>query len=259
VLCVIQALSACTTAVEKNSRFARSHGFQRQVVQGKDFDHVVYFNPAALTSSKTWHVYIEGDGIPWIGHRYVAHDPTALQPLMLRLMSQDQTPAIYLGRPCYEGLAEQAECSSWLWTQGRYSRSVVDSMAAALQKLVQNYQVSSLTLIGHSGGGTLAMLIAPSVVEVHKLITIAGNLDTSAWTEKHGYSPLLGSLNPADQAKLPREIEQTHYLGKHDRNIPLQANLRFLKSQPGAHVTVVDHCSHADCWESFLQKKHLSQ
>lgn len=257
LLCVIQMLGACTTAIEKNSRFAHKHGFQRQIVQGKDFDHVVYFNPGALTSSKTWHVYIEGDGNPWVGHRYVAIDPTAPTPLMLRLMAQDQAPAIYLGRPCYEGLADQAECSSWLWTQGRYSRSVVDSMAAVLQKLVQVYQVSSLTLFGHSGGGTLAMLIAPSVEEVHKLVTLAGNLDTSAWTEKHGYSTLLGSLNPADQVQLPPEIEQTHYLGKHDHNIPLQANLRFLKSQPGAHVIVVDHCSHADCWEAFFNKRRL--
>ncbi len=259
MLCMIQGLSACASAVDRNKQFSQDHDLLRRIVHGEDFDHVVYFNQAALTSNEGWHVYIEGDGIPWINHQYVADDPTAPLPLMLRLMSQDRLPSIYLGRPCYEGLAKQAGCTSWLWTQGRYSRRVVDSMATVLHKLVQDYQVPSLTLIGHSGGGTLAMLISPSVVEVHKLVTIAGNLDISAWAEKHGYSPLTGSLNPATQSNIPGGIEQYHYLGKQDRNIPLQASLRFLKSQAGAHVMIVDHCAHADCWESYCKEWCLTK
>ncbi len=259
MLCMIQGLSACVSAVDRNKQFSQDHDLQRSIVHGEDFDHVVYFNQAALTSSGGWHVYIEGDGIPWIRHQYVADDPTAPLPLMLRLMSQDQMPSIYLGRPCYEGLAKQAGCGSWFWTQGRYSRPIVDSMAAVLRKLVQAYQVPSFTLIGHSGGGTLAMLMSPSLAEVKRLVTIAGNLDTSAWVETHGYSPLVGSLNPATQANIPGGIEQYHYFGKQDRNIPLQANLRFLKSQVGAHVMIVDHCAHTDCWEYYYEKMVLNQ
>ncbi len=248
-LCLIQGLTACVSAMDRNKQFALDHGFQRQVVQGEKFDHVIYFNKAALTSERAWHVYIEGDGRPWIGHQYVADDPTAPRPLMLRLMSQDRAPSIYLGRPCYEGLAKQSGCTSWLWTQGRYSSPIVDSMAAVLRKLVPDYQVRALTLIGHSGGGALAMLISPYVAEVHKLVTISGNLDTSAWVKKHGYSPLAGSLNPATQPIIPSGIEQFHYLGKQDRNIPVQDILAFLESQTGAQIRLVDYCGHTDCWD----------
>ena len=87
MLCMIQGLSACVSAVDRNKQFSQDHDLQRSIVHGEDFDHVVYFNQAALTSSGGWHVYIEGDGIPWISHQYVADDPTAPLPLMLRLMS----------------------------------------------------------------------------------------------------------------------------------------------------------------------------
>jgi len=98
---------ACSTPTMRNNAFAAASGFTRQVVPGADFSHLVYIaktnakNRTETRDDNVWHVYIEGDGMPWIRRHIVATDPTPSKPLMLRLMAQDPHPAIYLGRPCY--------------------------------------------------------------------------------------------------------------------------------------------------------------
>ena len=69
-------------------------------------------------------------------------DPTAREPLVLRLMALDRVPSVYLGRPCYHGLAADPRCTPALWTDARYSEVVVASMAAATRRL--------LSLTGHT-------------------------------------------------------------------------------------------------------------
>ena len=248
VVC-IHGLTACVSAVEDNQQFALRHGFKRELIKGQGFEHVLYFNRKASGTPGRLHVYIEGDGKPWVNHRFIAQDPTAALPLMLRLMSKDSSAAVYLGRPCYDGTAGKPYCHPWLWTQGRYSAAVVETMVAALNHLAQRYPSTSFSLIGHSGGGALAMLIAPQVKAVDQLITLAPNLDTEAWTQKHAYTPLSGSLNPADKDRLPRKIRQYHYLGAQDHNLPLDAVLAVLRKQNNAHVVIEPDCGHADCWE----------
>lgn len=250
--CISTGISGCTTAAKKNQGFAEKQDLHRQVLSSEQFGHVAYLNQAALANSTSWNVYIEGDGVPWLSHKWVASDPTTPLPLMLRLMSQDSKPALYLARPCYEGLASEAGCSPWLWTHGRYSRPVVESMLYALNILADKYGVSQVTLIGHSGGGTMAMLMAPHSELIRTVITIASNLDVKAWAERNRYSSLLGSLDPADQPELTSHIEQYHYLGRRDRSIPLEENLRFLESQSNTHVVIVDQCGHQDCWEDYF-------
>lgn len=54
---------------------------------------------------------------------------------MLRLMALDPAPSVYLGRPCYHGLA--APCRARRsFGRARYSARVLDSMAAALRSLL---------------------------------------------------------------------------------------------------------------------------
>ena len=70
-------------------------------------------------------------------------------------------------------------------------------MAAALSDILQRRPYQGLVLIGYSGGGVLAMLLAEQFPATQAVVTVAGNLDTDAWAIEHGYSPLRGSLNPA--------------------------------------------------------------
>ena len=248
---LVLALTACALSpAQRIEDEARGYGFTRKVIQGKNFFHVVFTN-APSQQSKTLHVYLEGDGRPWIHEQFVASDPTPRQPLMLRLMALDPVPSIYLGRPCYLGLASRPPCSPQFWTYGRYSQRVVDSMAAVLKQFMKQATFQSLKLIGHSGGGTLAMLLAEQLPKTRAVVTIAGNLDPDAWTLFHGYSPLRTSLNPTHRAPLNPAIYQLHLAGGRDQTIPLGMFQTAVAHQKQAEVRIISGFSHDCCWRKI--------
>lgn len=240
--------AGCAAAV-KADRYAATQGFARTLVEGAGFRHVVYANSRAARPDAPLNVYIEGDGAPWIMRRFVAKNPTSGKTLMLRLMALDPAPAVYLGRPCYFGLHEDPGCDKKYWSSHRYSAAVVDSMAAALDRLAPGREVN---LLGHSGGGALAVLLAARApqVKVKAVVTLAGNLDTDAWVRKHGYEPLSGSLNPRLQARLPPGIAQFHAAGGRDKNVAPEFIESFARTRPGAVFRLYPGQSHACCWDS---------
>ena len=236
-------INACAAPAELNDRFALAQGLERSLVRGAGFTHVVY--TASSGEGSVWHIYIEGDGQPWQSRTSVAYDPTTEVPLMIRLMQQDAAPRSYLGRPCYQGMVDEAACRPWVWTHGRYSELVVASMQSALNKLIERHAISELALIGHSGGGALAMLLAERIPQTIRVVTLAGNLDIKAWTRKQGYSELTGSLNPAERPALPDVIEQFHFRGAEDRNLPSTLAVDST-IQP---VISIDDVGHTSGWE----------
>lgn len=240
----------CSSPAVKNEHYAISHGLSQFDIKGGDFLHVAYLNNKRGQSR--WHVYIEGDGRPWRGRHAIASDPTIEQPLMLRLMVRDASPSIYLGRPCYHGMVGETACRPWVWTHGRYSETVVNSMVAALEKLIRSQQIEELTLIGHSGGATLAMLMAEQIQQTRILVTIAGNLDINQWALKHGYSRLTGSLNPIDRAPLSQSITQFHFSGKQDTNVSPEAIQQLQKNQPELKHIEVESAGHKSGWENYF-------
>lgn len=206
---------------------------QFQTVAGDGYDHRLVVQPSADASEL--HVYIEGDGSPYDDRTRVAADPTPRNALALRLMRRDPAFSVWVGRPCYFGLAH--ECNAALWTTHRYSRFVVASMRAVIRELVARYEPQRIVFIGHSGGGTLAMLLAPFFDETVAVITIGANLDVDGWTALHRYAPLHGSLKPG---ALPAAIRQYHYAGGRDTNVPPQL-------VPNA--IVYERFDHHCCWE----------
>ncbi|MDH5669092.1 MAG: alpha/beta hydrolase [Nitrospira sp.] len=177
-----------------------------------------------------------------------SEDPTPRNPLMLRLLSFDPGQAVYVGRPCYHGLTKAAGCSNELWTTARYSERVVASLAAAIRRIMTEQADRQLSLFGHSGGGTLAMLLAERFPETRALVTIAGNLDTDAWTAHHGFSPLTDSLNPITRPLLHRSLVQRHYVGERDRIVP-SAIVKNAAAQLGTEAIVITGFDHVCCWE----------
>jgi len=224
---------------------ARRFGFVRQVIVGNEFHHVVYFNNVSR-QSETLHVYLEGDGSPWLRERFVSRDPTPHHPVMLRLMALDTHPSLYLGRPCYHGLANQPGCEPKFWTSGRYSEPVVDNMAAALERVLDKQH--KLAFFGFSGGGALAMLLAERFPQTRSVVTIAGNLDPDAWVKFHGYSPLWTSLNPAHRPPLNPHIQQIHLAGERDKNIPPAIIRSALSHQVNAQIDIISNFDHLCCW-----------
>jgi hypothetical protein len=253
--CVFLSLSVilggCVSIPEQHiAQQAEAYGFVRKVVRGNRFSHIVYLN-YVTSHSKVLHVYLEGDGLPWLYGQIVAADPTPRNPLMLRLMAWDEEPSVYLGRPCYHGLADETPCKPELWTHGRYSGTVLTSMAAALKRLLYDGSFESLALFGYSGGGTLAMLLAGRFPQTHTVVTLAGNLDPDAWTRLHGYAPLRTSLNPTRQAPLKPGIHQFHFAGGQDRNVPAEMIRTAVAHQHDARFKIIAQFDHRCCWEQL--------
>jgi hypothetical protein len=252
VLVLNLLLGSCATDPDKSvDALAASHGLTREVVSGNGFDHLIHRRPALSAgseSAKGIHVYLEGDGRPWVTRHRIASDPTPGNPLALRLMVEDPAPVLFVGRPCYQGFALAEGCRSGLWTHDRYSPEVVQSMVSAIEHALPPSERPPLTLIGYSGGGVLAMLIAERLEGVAGVITVAANLDIDAWADHHRYSRLTGSLNPARQGPLDPRIRQIHLTGDRDRQVPPWTIERFRAVNPDATFKSIPGFDHRCCW-----------
>ncbi|WP_299982270.1 dienelactone hydrolase family protein [uncultured Pseudoteredinibacter sp.] len=228
--------------------YVGSNGFNAYWQDGSGFRHWLVEKKPAQPSGVI-RVYIGGDGTPWLLGRYVNDDPTPLNPIALKLMKYDSQQSLYLGRPCYHGL--EAACNNSLWTSARYSREVVDSMVSALERYLSANRARSekdIELVGYSGGGALAMLLASRVDAVTKVVTVAGNLDHFAWTKRLSYLPLHESLNPIEQAPL-NGIETVHIIGREDKNI-LASTVKEFVSRKGGKYIELEGLDHSCCWET---------
>lgn len=243
----VALLTGCATPSEKAFRFARQSGLEREIVQGAGFRHVIFRNK--VPAARVMRVYLEGDGTPYIDRVTVAADPTPSNPLVLRLMAQDKEAAVYVGRPCYFGLAHDPECGPSVWTLRRYGPEIISSLVAVIRDEQAARHASALELVGHSGGGALAVLLARGLPNVERVITLAGNLDTDAWVAYHRYEPLVGSVNPISvQLPAPLAARTVHFVGGKDDVVPMSVSLAAVHRIGGSVVTRPTY-SHRCCWE----------
>jgi len=227
------------------TRTALHSGLSTNIVQGTRYQHVTFVRTTSAPGPL--YVFIEGDGSPWgSGGTRVSDDPTPHHPLALTLAAQTPASIIYVGRPCYFQARNDAACSPNAWTSERYSGQIVASMAAVIDHYVAANPARGVVLIGYSGGGVLAVLIAP-LVHASAVVTIAANLDVEAWARWHQYTPLSGSLNPAAQPPLdsPREW---HLLGDRDTVVPPRLSQRYLDRVSPDHVWHYSSFDHVCCW-----------
>jgi pimeloyl-ACP methyl ester carboxylesterase len=217
----------------------------KEIVRGGAFDHTLYRRPGEA-SAPVLHVYFGGDGSPAQAIRHRPPDPTPDASLMLGLMALDPSPSVYLGRPCHHGLGP---CHPELWTLARYGEEVVESMAAATRALARRVGAREVVVLGYSGGGTLAMLVAERVPETRAVVTIAANLDVEAWARYHGYQPLRSSLDPARRPPLRPEVRQIHLAGGRDSRVPAELARPVAVRQAGARWLLLPDFDHSCCWE----------
>ena len=241
---ILTLLGACSSPAKKFDDTAASLGLQRDVVMGAAFHHVLFWRNGE--SNRTLHVYLDGDGTP-VRAGQPAQDPTPRNSLMLRLLALDPGPAVYVGRPCYHGLAETPGCSNDLWTTARYSERVVSSLATAISGVMAAGGYDRISFFGHSGGGTLAMLLAERFPATSTIVTIAANLDIDAWADHHDQPRLTVSLNPASRPPLRDGVLQRHYVGGRDRVVPPTLITPGVR-EPNAKPVVVDDYDHLCCW-----------
>lgn len=261
LLAGVLALAACADPAQRYTAHATRAALVHEDIPGAGFRHTVYHAGDDLTAARTLHVYLDGDGLPWQTLTSVARDPTARDPLVLDLMRQDPMPAILLGRPCYARVTPDPACTPWHWTHGRYSEAVVASLAAAAGVLLARAPRAEITLIGYSGGGALAVLLAPRLPRVVHVMTLAANLDVAAWASRHRYSPLAGSLDPATQPPLPAHLRQTYLFGAQDTQVPREFATHYLARVPSATVEELPAVDHRCCWRALwptLLARHVA-
>lgn len=245
-LCVA---TACAPPAARYDAAARQAGFAEQIVRGQRFHHKIYRN-ANTVPDGVLHVFIEGDASVKQALRASPPDPTPRRALMLRMMQNGPAGAILLGRPCYQGLFAMDGCEIRHLGPERYSDEIVVSMFAALQGEMRQSGASRAVLIGYSGGGTLAMLLAARLPTAVVLVTLAGNLDNRALAAFHHSPALSGSLDPADLPPLPRNLLQLHFFGEKDAEVPVSLAQNTLARQRATPV-IMRGFDHVCCWESL--------
>lgn len=241
------ALAGCVAGRDPAVRIAAAHGLVAEVVEGSRFRHLVIRRPGPPGEL---HIYVEGDGRPYLSREVVARDPTSHLLIMMHLMLLDPAASVYLGRPCYLGLERDRNCDARAWTTRRFAPDVIESMQAVARAEIAAGGARRVCLFGHSGGGTIATLLASRLPEVTDLVTLAGNLDPDAWAAWHRYAPLSGSLNPARLPPLPATVTAVHYVGTADTDVPpalVEAAVRSI----GGTVVVMPGFRHDCCWDRF--------
>lgn len=204
------------------------------------------------------HVYLEGDGAAWWGRRLPPVDPTPSTSVALPLALGDRHALVaYLARPCqFLRAADRPDCPSRWWTSERWGGEVVSLTTQALDHLRQASGARELVLVGHSGGGTLALLVALQRPDVRCVVTLASPLDLQVWSEEQGMTPLSGSLNPADLPEMSGRFQERHLLGEADRVVPPSSLGRYGMRLRPEQVLRVPQQGHSQGW---VQRWHSAQ
>lgn len=250
VLLTALLMTACAGDPQAHAdTMAQPAGLQRSQVQAGSFLLTSYVRIARADQALT--VYIEGDGPAWRNRYQPSDDPTPRRALGLGLAVADTTAnVVYLARPCqFTPMAANARCAVTYWTDKRYSEEVVAAMNAAVTQYLHRLPGQRVNLVGYSGGGALAVLIAARRTDVASLRTVAGNLDHVAVNRLHAVSPMPDSLNAIDVAQRVAAIPQLHISGADDQVVPTSVTRSFVAAAgPCARLHVVDGMAHESDW-----------
>ncbi len=250
--CFALLLAGCAAMrADRAAAIARDAGMTGRRVEAGRFTLQLYERIRAPGAPLA--VYIEGDGRAWITPTEISADPTPTDPLALRLAAADPAAnAVYIARPCqYVDAARAPGCNNVYWSTERYGRAVIASISAAIDDAEARSGSGSLDLIGYSGGGTVAALVAAKRSDVRRLITVAANLDLAAWTALHRLSPLARSLEPLDFREKLRLLPQTHLAGADDEVVPpaiIRSYVAALGPNAPANLRVMPGFTHECCW-----------
>jgi len=256
-------LGACAgisseTRRDTADRLALAGGFTYSEVQTDRFKLAGYRGnqaPGVVT------IYIEGDGFSFVTQNRISTDPTPINPIGLRLAIMDgEKNVVYLARPCqYVDLAKEAFCASRYWSSHRFSEEVILAYEQVLEEMKRVAGATAFHLVGYSGGGAVAVLVAARRGDIMSVRTVAAYLDHVALNQLVGVAPLRGSLDPMKIAAELNRIPQIHYAGDDDHVIPPWVAEKFVSSVGAsdcAHAVVLNGVGHEKGWA--MQWKNLA-
>lgn len=252
LISIILLLSGCITSDRRESAgtFAKKNG-----LEAKDF--VTTWIPLRgwqrITPPVTrLRVYIEGDGFAWVNRTRPSDDPTPRNPVGLKLAAADPSAnVLYLARPCqFIGPPLPAPCQPGVWTDQRFSAAVVEAMDAALSQVKTQYPQAEFELVGYSGGGNIAALLAARREDVRVLRTVAGNLDVAYVNALHHVTPMPDAQSAINVAASLKNLPQIHYSGASDSTVPPAVAVRFRQATGPrcTQVVVIPGMDHGGDW-----------
>lgn len=240
------------------NRLIQTHHFKKIVFETKDYKILGCLREGMPTEI---HIYIEGDGLSWISRHEIASDPTPTEPTGLLLAASDVTKAtvLYLARPGH--YLQDSRLDFEDWTFGRFSSKIVGGYQEILDQLRQRYPRANFTVLGYSGGATIALLLASRRFDIFQVITFAGLLDHEKWTQYHGFTGLGDSLNPISFCATLRNIPQIHFIGSKDKIVPPSVIKNYQScviSGVSVQFIQVPGASHWEGWEKFWRMHSAS-
>ncbi len=237
--CVLLLLVSCSavqidrSAVNNEiSKTQNELGFKQENISTSTFTLYALLRPAS-GENDTLHVYIEGDGLAWITRNRPSTNPTPTQSTALYVAQKDPSfgPVLYLARPCqYVDLEKQSMCERKFWMGHRFAPEVITATDEAISHVKAATKAQRVVLIGYSGGGAVASLVAARRNDVAFLGSFAGNLDVDGWTNWHKVTPLDGSLKPMNVLPRIANLPQRHIFSQDDKIIPPEVNTNFCKA-----------------------------
>lgn len=261
LLIVLAAVAGCASISPQSrwqyaAQLADKAGWQKLRLSTEHFvlsAYVPKLAPKSIPPQDVLTVYIEGDGLAWITSSQASSDPTPRHPLGLELaLRHPRGAAAYLARPCqYVDAEDKRDCRAAYWTERRFAAEVIEASDQAIGALKQGAGANKLVLVGYSGGGAVAALVAARRNDVIQLVTVAGNLDPLAWTEAHRVPPLTGSLNPADEWRALLNLPQRHFVGARDEIVSKAVVESYAARFPASQrpkVIIVPGFDHVCCW-----------
>ena len=231
---------------------AKTVHWQPFTIQTANFTFKAYGPPPKHSPTLT--IYIEGDGLAWLSADTPSANPTPINPIGLEMAIRDKKHkhVVYLARACqFVPPSEWRTCHLAHWTSARFSPAIVAATHQAIDTLKIRYRAQKLILIGYSGGGAIATLVAAKRADVICLITIAGILDTVAWAHVKNLTPLYDSLNPADAWESLANTPQTHWVGGIDKVVPKEIAFSYASRFPFTKkpdIKIVPTFDHNCCW-----------
>lgn len=239
----------------KADYLARQAGWSYEMMAAAPFSVAAAIAPGRAGAGAPLIVYLEGDGLAFLGSHTISPDPTPNDPVGLRMaLAHGNAAVAYLARPCQ--YAASGPCGPAYWTSHRYAPEVVASLNLATDAIKSRVGANHVILVGYSGGGALAVLMASKRSDMAGLVTVAGNLDLAAWTHIQKLTPLFGSLDPAEAAASIAAIPQVHFIGGRDDVVPnevSQSYFRRVEPKGQAQLVVKDSFGHVCCWADDWQ------
>jgi pimeloyl-ACP methyl ester carboxylesterase len=252
---VFAALQGCAAGPldDADARAAAAH-MQRHDITAGGFRITTYSR--IRDTNKPVTIYIEGDTRGW----QPAADPGVSDmpddTMGLRLAALDpSTNVVFIAHPCQFGI-EDPICFDGTWDNAHLADQVYTSINRAVDHIAVVFLHPHLNLVGYSGGGGIAAVLAARRHDVVSLRTIAGNLDPEGNGRAHAADPQDDFVDPMPLAHRLALIPQEHFVGDGDVIVPPFLTENFIKAIGVSYCVKVTHvpaATHLTGWEDYWE------